>query len=111
MTQGNRTRAGGKKNNLEYRLWQCEPCPAGLVVKAFADGTKTGKVAAVIAGPKDVLADVSRLVELLSGKPHDEDTVRAAFKVLKVIEKEGFTFATEMELDHMITHLERCGVQ
>ena len=109
MTKESGTRTvGGRKNGLEYGLWQCEPCPAGLVVKAFADGRE---VVARIKASKEALADVSRLVELLSGKPHDEDMVRAASKVLKAIEREGFTFATEMELDHVITHLERCNVQ
>jgi hypothetical protein len=112
MTKESSTRTvGGRKNGLEYGLWQCEPCPAGLVVKAFADGMEAWKVVARIAASKGALAEVSRLVELLSAKPHDGDMVRSASKALKAIEREGFTFATEMELDHVITHLERCNVQ
>jgi len=97
----------GARDWLDYGLWWCEPCQIGCVVKGFADYEGNWKVVAVLSGSEGVLAGVSRLVELLNEKLPDNATKRAAFEVIKAIEQEGFTFATELELEHVTAELDK----
>lgn len=97
------------KEWLRYGLWRCEPCPTGVVVQGFDDSSRLWKPLAVAVAPEEALADVGRLVKLLNQKRADDGTRCAAFEAMKDIEKEGFTFATEMALDHVLARLEKAG--
>jgi hypothetical protein len=104
-------RSVGKTNNMagscqEGRHWRCERRDGRCEVSIRADGHGSWQTLAVVSGSDSLIGDVLRLVELMNERPHGAALSRSAVKVLKAVAEEGLTFATEMELEHLIQQLE-----
>lgn len=54
-----------------------------------------------------VIKEIGYLVRLVNEKQAVEDELRATIQILRDIEETGFTFSTEMDLEHVIERLER----
>jgi hypothetical protein len=87
--------------------WRCEQRDGKCVVSGYVEVTELWQPIAVISGSANTFAEIARLVELRNGEQTDADLLRLAFDVLKSIEDEGFTFATELDLDDVIERLEK----
>ncbi len=89
--------------------WRCELRDGQCVVSGYVKATALWQTIAVISGTPGAISDVARLVELVNGRQDDAAAMRSAFVALKTVEEEGFTFATEMELEDVIQRLENAG--
>lgn len=85
--------------------WRCERRDGQCVVSGREEATELWQPMAMISGSAGTIAEIERLVELVNGKQADADLLRLAFDVLKSVEEEGLTYATEMDLDHVIERL------
>ncbi len=92
-----------------WRRWRCEQREGQCVVSGYVEGTGLWQTVAVIAGTAETFTEIVRLVELVNGEQDDKGLLRAAFEALKEVEQEGLTYATEMELEHVIGQLEKRG--
>ncbi len=88
---------------------RCEQRDGQCVVSGYVEATSLWQTIAVISGTPGAISDVARLVELVNGRQDDAAAMRSAFDALKTVEEEGFTFATEMELEDVIQRLENAG--
>jgi hypothetical protein len=88
------------------RHWRCEQREDECVVSGFVEATELWQPIVTLSGSPSLLADVARLVELVNGRQDDAELLRSAFEALKAIEEEGYTCATEWELDDAIARLE-----
>ncbi len=89
--------------------WRCELRDGQCVVSGYVKTTGLWQTIAVISGTPGAISDVARLVELVNGRQDDAAAMRSASEALKTVEEEGFTFATEMELEDVIQRLENAG--
>ncbi len=90
-------------------LWRCEQRDGQCVVSGYVEETGLWQTIAAISGTPSTFAEIARLVELVNGKQDDASLLRSAFETLKAVEQEGLTYATEMELEHVIERLEKRG--
>jgi hypothetical protein len=87
--------------------WRCERRDGECVVSGYVEATELWQTIAVISGSASTFDEIVRLVELVNGRQDDADLLRLAFESLKAIEEEGYTYATEMELENVIERLEK----
>jgi len=89
--------------------WRCEQRDGHCTVTGQVEATRFRKTIAVVPDTPSVIEEISRLVELVNGRRCDVGLLRLAHQALTAIEEEGFTFATEMELEDVIERLEELG--
>jgi hypothetical protein len=89
--------------------WRCERRDGACVVSGREKASKLWQPLAVISGSEGTIAEIEHLVELVNGRQADADLLRVAFDVLKSVEEEGLTYATELDLDDVIERLEQRG--
>jgi hypothetical protein len=89
--------------------WRCERRGDHCAVTGRAEATGSRQTIAAVPGDRSVIEEVSRLVGLVNTqRDNDVALLGLAVQALKAIEEEGFTFATEMELENVIDRLEAC---
>jgi hypothetical protein len=86
--------------------WRCEQRDGHCAVTGRVEATRVRKTIAVVPDTPSVIEEISRLVELVNARRCDVGLLRSAHQALTAIEEEGFTFATEMELEDVIERLE-----
>jgi hypothetical protein len=87
--------------------WCCERRDGQCVVSGREEATELWQPLAEISGSEGTIAEIERLVGLVNGRQADADLLRLAFDVLKSVEEEGLTYATELDLDDVIERLEK----
>lgn len=91
--------------------WRCEVRGGKCVVEAYAGVTELWHPIAKFTATDSAYKDAGRLVELVNGRQEDAALLGKAVEVLEMLEAEGLTFSSEMELDRIIERFERQAVK
>jgi hypothetical protein len=101
----------GRSSRHGWSKWRCEQRDSRCVIAGRVETTGLWQTIAELAAGPDVIEEVSRLVGLVNARRgQDVALLRSAVQTLRAIENEGFTFATEMELESVIEKLVDRGV-
>lgn len=98
-------RTVGRK--VERRRWKLSQSKGRCVVSGYVETTGLWQTLAKISGETITLEEIARLVELVNSRQGNADLLRSAFRALKEIEEDGYTYSTEGELEDVIERLEK----
>jgi hypothetical protein len=91
--------------------WRYEVCADGCEIVAFVDSSARWETIAIVRSTSDVKARAlgEFIVGLVNERHQGGDILQAAFNALDGVLRDGLTFSTEQDAEHVVDVLKRSG--